>query len=144
MLQPSLTSESYPTPKKLENLEEAARLLGKDEHFSRVPLTTFFSGGQNAAGISMRPNQGSGHEPTGLNDGSKNLIAVTYLADAWNWGAEVFCGCEVRYVEKAADGRGYIVYFVRHDKGRAAFKEMHTQLFWVKAVCIARCTRILA
>ncbi|KAL3490041.1 hypothetical protein BJX62DRAFT_238495 [Aspergillus germanicus] len=133
MLQPSLYPESYPAPKKLEHLEEAARLLGKARHFSRVPLTTFFSGGQNAAGISMRPNQGSGHEPTGLNDGSKNSVAVTYLADAWNWGAEIFCGCEVRYVEEAAYGRGYIVYFVWHDRGRGAFSEMETQLFWVKA-----------
>ncbi|KAJ0422037.1 FAD/NAD(P)-binding domain-containing protein [Aspergillus carlsbadensis] len=132
MLQPSPYPATHPTPKKLEHMEETARLLGREMHFFRVPLTTFFDDGRNSAGISMRPNLGSGHEATGLNDGSKNSIPVTYLADAWNWGAEIFCGCEVRYIEKAADGHGYIVYFAWHDKGRAAFGESGTQLFWVK------------
>ncbi|KAL2793364.1 hypothetical protein BJX66DRAFT_338968 [Aspergillus keveii] len=133
MLQPMPYPNIHPSPKKLDHLHEAARLLGKEKQFSRVPLTTFFSDSRNSVGIAMRPNLGSGHEATGLNDGSKDSIPVTYLADAWNWGAEIFCGCEVRHVEKAADGRGYIIHFVWHDKGRAAFKEMETQLFWVQA-----------
>lgn len=83
----------------------------------------------------MYANTGSGHETTGLNDGSKNSVATTYLADAWNWGAEIFCGCEVRYVEKDVDGNGYIIHFAWHGSGRSVFSEnFKEQLFWVKAV----------
>lgn len=85
----------------------------------------------------MQANQGSGHESTGLNDGSKNSVPVTYLADAWNWGAEIFCGCEVRYVEKAAK-QGYTVYFSWQGKGRDCFREdTEAHLFWVTAVCFS-------
>ena len=84
----------------------------------------------------MQPNRGTGHECTGLNDGSKNSVAVTYLTDAWNWGAEIYCGCEVRFVQKAPKGKGYIVHFARHGAGRSAFSDdFQHQLFWVKAVC---------
>lgn len=83
----------------------------------------------------MQANRGSGHESTGLNDGSKNSVAVTYLADAWNWGAEIFCGCEVQYVEKSADGVGYTIHFAWHGPGRSSFKDdFKEQLFWIKAV----------
>jgi hypothetical protein len=81
----------------------------------------------------MCANQGSGHESTGLNDGSKNSIPVTYLVDAWAWGAEIFCDCEVRYVER--DGDSYLVHFAWHQKGRRIFAEDGmAQLFWVRAV----------
>ncbi|KAL2831638.1 hypothetical protein BJY01DRAFT_260427 [Aspergillus pseudoustus] len=133
MLQPSPYPDSRPNPKKLDHLNEQATLLGREATISRVPLTTFFESGRNSAGVPMRSNAGLGHESTGLNDGSKNSVAVTYLADAWNWGAEMFCGCEVRYVEEAQDGRGYTVYFTWHDTGRVVFAEAEIQLFWVKA-----------
>lgn len=126
----------------MRHLEECAQLLSQDDNsrgkvkstFSRTPLTTTFQAGRNSTGVAMQPNQGSGHESTGLNDGSKNSVPVTYLADAWNWGAEIFCGCEVRYVERGV-GRGYTVYFSWRGKGRDCFKEdMEAQLFWVTAV----------
>lgn len=129
----------------MRHLEEYAQLLSQDDSansrgkvkkstFSRTPLTTTFQAGRNSTGVAMQPNQGSGHESTGLNDGSKNSVPVTYLADAWNWGAEIFCGCEVRYVERGV--QGYTVYFSWRGKGRDCFKEdMEAQLFWVTAVC---------
>ncbi|GIK07468.1 hypothetical protein Aspvir_003134 [Aspergillus viridinutans] len=133
MLQPSAYPEDHPRLNKLEHLREQSRWLGKGQSFYRVPLTTFFHGGRNNAGVAMQANSGSGHECTGLNDGSKNSVATTYLADAWNWGAEIFCGCEVRFVEKAP-GKGYIVYFAWHGSGRSVFNEdFKEQLFWVKA-----------
>ncbi|KAL4894560.1 FAD/NAD(P)-binding domain-containing protein [Aspergillus ambiguus] len=134
MLQPSPYPEDQPKLRKEKHLKEQAKYLGKDKNFYRVPLTTFFSRAQNAVGVAMHPNGRTGHECTGLNDGSKNSLTVTYLSDAWNWGAEIFCGCEVRYIEKATDGKGYIVYFSWHCKGRAVFEdEFKSQLFWVRA-----------
>jgi hypothetical protein len=135
MLQPSPYPKNYPKLKKLEHLRHESKLLGKSKNFYRTPLTIYFHDGQNNAGVPMQANRGSGHESTGLNDGSKNSVAVTYLADAWNWGAEIFCGCEVQYVEKSADGVGYTIHFAWHGPGRSSFKDdFKEQLFWIKAV----------
>ncbi|KAL4741653.1 hypothetical protein BDV11DRAFT_212863 [Aspergillus similis] len=129
-LQPSTFPANLPTPTKTQHLEETAK--AQNWKFSRVPLTTFFRPGRNNSGVSMCANQGSGHESTGLNDGSKNSIPVTYMVDAWVWGAEIFCDCEVRYVER--DGDSYLVHFAWHQKGRRVFGvDGMTQLFWVKA-----------
>jgi len=83
----------------------------------------------------MQANTGSGDECLGLNDGSKNTVATTYLTDAWFWGTEIFCGCQVQFVEQNPNGNGYIIYFALHGSGRETFKEEYKQqLFWVKAV----------
>jgi hypothetical protein len=37
----------------------------------------------------MHASTGSGNDTTGVNDGSKTTTLVTYLSDAWNWGAEM-------------------------------------------------------
>jgi hypothetical protein len=133
MLQPSTYPENS-TPSKLEHLSKESRWLGEKGNFYRVPLTIFFHNGRNSAGVPMQANRQSGHECTGLNDGSKNSVATTYLADAWNWGAEIFCGCEVQFVEKT-DGGGYTIYFAWHGSGRSVFTDhFKEQLFWVKAV----------
>ncbi|KAL4811603.1 hypothetical protein BDW67DRAFT_179441 [Aspergillus spinulosporus] len=130
MLQPSTFPASLPTPTKMEHLEETAK--EENWRFSRVPLTTFFQPGRNSSGVFMFANQGSGHESTGLNDGSKNSVSVTYLVDAWAWGAEIFCDCEIRYVERYEDS--YLVHFAWHQKGRRIFAEDGmAQLFWVRA-----------
>jgi hypothetical protein len=135
MLQPSNYPEDAPVLNKLRNLEAQSKWLGGKENFYRVPLTSFFTKTRNKAGVEMQANEGSGNESTGLNDGSKNSIPTTYLTDTWNWGAEIFCGCEVRFIEKALDDKGYIVHFAFHGKGRQSFSEaFHNQLFWVKAV----------
>ncbi|KAJ5169647.1 uncharacterized protein N7500_002430 [Penicillium coprophilum] len=132
MLQPS-TYPDTSTPNKLEHLQEQSKWLGGKESFNRVPLTISFRNGPNNAGVPMKASKRSGHECTGLNDGSKNSVATTYLADAWNWGAEIFCGCEVRFVEKT-DGAGYTIHFAWHGSGRSVFRDdFKEQLFWVKA-----------
>ncbi|CAG8906406.1 unnamed protein product [Penicillium egyptiacum] len=132
MLQPS-TYPKNSTPNKLDHLQKESKWLGGKENFYRVPLTIFFRNGRNSAGVPMQANRQSGHECTGLNDGSKNSVATTYLADAWNWGAEIFCGCEVRFVEKT-DGGGYTIHFAWHGSGRSVFADhFKEQLFWVKA-----------
>ncbi|KAJ4144416.1 hypothetical protein LMH87_003300 [Akanthomyces muscarius] len=83
----------------------------------------------------MSPSTLTGQDTTGINDGSKTTTLVTYLTDAWKWGADIFCECEVRYVEKASDELGgYIVYFVSHDSPRARFQDdIYSELSWVHA-----------
>ncbi|KAL4940401.1 hypothetical protein BDV06DRAFT_20342 [Aspergillus oleicola] len=132
MLQPSTypNSKVYPELPKTKHLRDATSWLGEESNFFPTPLTTTFEEGRNVAGVLMQANEGSGNETTGLNDGSKNSIPVTYLVDAWNWGAEIFTACQVRYVEESADGAGYVVHFVWKERGRILFGE---QLLWVKA-----------
>jgi hypothetical protein len=136
MLQPSTYPEEFPRLKKSELLREQSMLLKQEHNFYRVPLTTFFHNTRNSVGVAMRANRGSGHECTGLNDRSKNTVATTYLADAWNWGAEIFCGCEVKFLEQYPGNGGYVIHFSWHGSGRSEFKDdFKNQLFWVRAVC---------
>lgn len=135
MLQPSTYPEEYPSLSKLEHLQKDSKRLGTGDNFYKAPLTTFFRDGLNNVGVPMQENKGTGNESTGLNDGSKNSVATTYLADSWNWGAEIFCGCEVKFVEKDPEDNGYIVHFAWHGSGRSRFtNNFKEQLFWVKAV----------
>lgn len=135
MLQPSTYPEEFPSLSKFEHLREDSRRLGTGANFYKAPLTTFFHDSRNNVGVRMQANAGSGHESTGLNDGSKNSVATTYLADAWNWGAEIFCGCEVKFIEKDPDEKGYIIHFAWHGSGRSVFADhFKEQLFWIKAV----------
>ncbi|KAL4963269.1 uncharacterized protein BDV14DRAFT_202097 [Aspergillus stella-maris] len=134
MLQPRTypNSKKHPPLAKTQNLRDAASWLGEQSKFSRIPLTMTFDQGRNTAGVLMQPNEGSGNECTGLNDGSKNSIPVTYLVDAWNWGAEIFTGCQVRYVEENdGEGEGYVVHFAQKERATAVFGE--ERVSWVKA-----------
>lgn len=133
MLTPTPYPESSPPLKKLEALQRQARVMGQEHNFYRVPQTTFFHAGRNIAGVEMKASTGSGQECTGVNDGSKNTVLATYLADAWYWGAEIYCQCEVRYIFKAKEG--YIVCYAWHGAGRGEFEEAHLEkLMWVRAV----------
>lgn len=135
MLQPAAYPDTYPPLKKLEVLEKQAKAMGQSQNFYRVPQTTFFHDGVNNAGVEMKASTGSGQDCTGVNDASKNSVLVTYLADAWNWGAEMFCECEVRYVEEDRERGGYIVFFAWLGGERQAFKDdIFQKLMWVRAV----------
>jgi len=89
MLQPAPYPESFPQLPKLTLLENQAKQLGVHDRFFRPPQTTRFVDGLNAAGVQMKKSTLSGQDSTGVNDGSKSSTLVTYLADAWNWGAEM-------------------------------------------------------
>jgi hypothetical protein len=135
MLEPAPYPSTYPHLKKLEVLEKQAKILGQSQNFYRPPQTTFFHNGPNAAGVEMKASTGSGQDCTGVNDGSKNSVLVTYLADAWNWGAEIFCSCEVRYIEEDRERGGYIIFFAWLGGEREAFEDdVLEKLMWVRAV----------
>ncbi|KAL9066065.1 MAG: hypothetical protein Q9157_007266 [Trypethelium eluteriae] len=140
MLEPETYPENLPEPLKLKLLREQTDLVRKygrkegwDPKFYRVPQTTKFADGRNSTGIEMKASTLTGQDSTGINDGSKTTTLVTYLADAWNWGAEIFCECEVRLIKKHPK-EGYLVFFAWHGSRRDAFKEeMLHDLMWVHA-----------
>ncbi|KAI9686139.1 MAG: hypothetical protein M1822_003794 [Bathelium mastoideum] len=140
MLEPSPYPEELPEPLKLRMLRkqadvvrEEAKKEGWTPKFYRVPQTTKFVEGRNSTGVHMQASTLTGQDTTGINDGSKSTTLVTYLSDAWNWGAEIFCQCEVRFVKKHPV-EGYLVFFAWHGSRRDAFqRELHHDLMWVHA-----------
>ncbi|KAF2103993.1 cholesterol oxidase [Rhizodiscina lignyota] len=134
MLQPEPYPEDFPPLPKLELLREQAKLLGEESNFKRVPQTTRFENGPNNVGVQMQGSNLTGMDSTGVNDGSKSSTLVNYLSDAWNWGAEIFCECEVRYLKKHPTEEGYLVYFAWHGAKRGMFKDnIHHDLMWIHA-----------
>ncbi|KAK0727899.1 hypothetical protein B0T26DRAFT_148745 [Lasiosphaeria miniovina] len=132
VLEPETYPDDWPSLPKLNMLQKQAESLGFGDKFRKVRQTTRFRNGPNSCGVEMSPSALTGQDCTGVNDGSKTTTLVTYLADAWNWGAEMFCECEVRYVEKAEDG--YRVFFAWHGRNRGFFKaNLHGDLMWVHA-----------
>ncbi|KAH6850734.1 hypothetical protein B0I37DRAFT_397020 [Chaetomium sp. MPI-CAGE-AT-0009] len=134
VLDPQEYPAEWPELPKAKLLQKQAELLGLGNKFKRVRQTTRFINGPNSCGVEMSPSSLTGQDATGVNDGSKNTTLVTYIADAWNWGAEMFCECEVRYIEEDKNGEGYRVYFAWHGRNRGLFKaNLHGDLMWVHA-----------
>ncbi len=133
MLEPTQYPLSFPKLPKANLLKKQAEFMSCEEKFYRVPQTTRFEDGPNSTGVFMRASTLTGMDATGINDGSKTTTLVTYLSDAWNWGAEIFCECEVRYVTKASEREGYIVYFAWHSGNRGRFPGFYHDLMWVHA-----------
>ncbi|OLN81041.1 Cholesterol oxidase 1 [Colletotrichum chlorophyti] len=134
VLEPEKYPKDFPKLHKLETLEKQAKLMGWGDKFDRVPQTTRFQDGENSTGVYMKASTLTGQDTTGLNDGSKSTTLVNYLSDAWNWGAEMFCQCEVRYVTEAKGRGGYIIHFAWHGGKRGNFKDLfYEDLMWVHA-----------
>ncbi len=137
MLEPEKYPADWPALSKAEMLKRQAAALGFSGKFHRVRQTTRFKNGPNSAGVQMNASTLTGMDSTGINDGSKSSTLVNYLADAWNWGAEMFCECEVRYIVKLPDDdvrKGYLIYFAWHGRNRGHFKaNLHGDLMWVHA-----------
>jgi hypothetical protein len=134
VLEPEEYPADWPELPKATLLQLQAERLGLGHKFKKVRQTTRFRNGPNSCGVEMSPSSLTGQDTTGVNDGSKNTTLVTYVADAWNWGAEIFCESEVRYIEKVENGDGYRVYFAWHGRNRGLFKaNLHGDLMWVHA-----------
>jgi len=135
VLEPALYPENFPRLLKTDMLKKQAEQMCCGDKFKLVPQTTRFADGPNSTGVFMHASTLTGMDATGINDGSKSTTLVTYISDAWNWGAEIFCECEVRQVAKAPGDRGgYIVYFAwragRRDRFMPGF---YDDLMWVHA-----------
>ncbi|KAI1197280.1 glucose-methanol-choline oxidoreductase [Nemania serpens] len=134
VLEPEEYPKDWPELPKLKLLERQAQYLNMTDRFRRVKQTTRFRNGPNSCGVEMSASASTGQDATGLNDGSKTTTLVTYLADAWNWGADMFCESEVRYITESPNNDGYLVYFAWHGGNRGHFKaNFHEDLMWVHA-----------
>ncbi|KAI9780055.1 MAG: hypothetical protein M1839_007037 [Geoglossum umbratile] len=134
VLEPEPYPCDFPKLPKLGLLEKQAVAIGLEKKFYRVPQTTRFRDGPNPTGVEMRASTLTGTDLIGVNDGSKSSTLVNYLSDAWNWGAEIFCECEVRFIKKDAQGQGYTIFFAWRGSKREKFREhFHRDLMWVRA-----------
>ena len=134
MLQPVTYPEDWPELSKDNIFRSQAERLKMAESYKKLPQTTRFHDGLNSTGVFMTASTLSGQDSTGVNDGSKTTTLVTYLADAWNWGADLFCECEVRHITEAEGRPGYIVYFTRHIPGHTRSSDPSPwDLMWVYA-----------
>ncbi|CAK7209459.1 hypothetical protein SBRCBS47491_000450 [Sporothrix bragantina] len=134
VLEPEAYPADWPKLPKLDLLEKQAEALDMGDRFYRPKQTTRFRNGPNSCGVEMSASSLTGQDCTGINDGSKTTTLVTYLADAWNWGAEMFCECEVRYIEKDEHRGGYLIFFAWHGCNRGHFRgNIRGDLMWVYA-----------
>jgi hypothetical protein len=148
MLQPETYPEDLPRIQKQQVLQQQADAVGLGKYFTAVRQTVAFREKTNAAGMHLNASKLTGQDSIGLNDGSKNTVLTTYLAEAFNFGAEMcvinlflicastdeiysYCGCEVRYIRKHPSG-GYIVFF-RDNASKLSFGPFKEKLHWVHA-----------
>ena len=89
MLQPESYPEDLPRIKKQTVLRQQAAAVDLVDQFSAARQTVAFRGKTNVAGVTLKASKLSGQDSLGLNDGSKNTVLTTYLADAFNHGAEM-------------------------------------------------------
>lgn len=118
-----LGSNPYPQQrvplKKTAMLERMAEGLGKPFHLPSINVT--FEAGENAAGVHQPACTGCGDCVTGCNVGAKNTLLMNYLPDAKRWGAEIYTGIDVRWVERSGDA--WAVRYHLLDAGRGRFGE---------------------
>jgi cholesterol oxidase len=119
MLRPVALPAHLDVP-KVTALETSAKALGLP--FYRPPINVTFEtppGGVNHVGVPQRACILCGDCVAGCNHGAKNTVAVNYLPDAHNHGAEIYTRASVVRVGKV-DGR-WIVHFRILDAGQEQF-----------------------
>lgn len=94
-------------PRKLKALEATAREMGRE--VSRVPLHIAFEERVTEQGVVQKACTQCGDCMGGCNVGAKTTVHGTYLTDAVNHDAEVFCGIEARRIERGDDGLWRVV-----------------------------------
>jgi cholesterol oxidase len=108
----------WPELNKLRAMEKAAGAFGVP--LSLPPLNVSFEAGHNPAGVWQPACNLCGDCCSGCNTGAKSTTLMNYLPDAEARGAEIFCGAQVRFVEKL-NGGGWSVAYDPVALGRANF-----------------------
>ena len=123
MLKPKAYPAAFPPLAKLNALEQSAQAFlatTPNASFYRPPINVNFDiKGPNHVGVEQQPCNLCGDCVTGCNHAAKNTVLMNYLPDAHNFGAEIFCECAVRWVERA--GGKWVVHFAALDEGREKF-----------------------
>lgn len=118
-----LGSTPYPQDRvplaKTAMLQRQAEKLG--HKFTLPPINVTFEAGVNEAGVEQPACTGCGDCVTGCNVGAKNTLLMNYLPDAHRWGAHIFTGVDVRWVEPSGGAWGVRYHLL--DAGRGRFGE---------------------
>jgi cholesterol oxidase len=118
-----LGSTPYPEARhplaRTEMLRRQAAALGHE--LTLPPLNVSFEAGVNGAGVEQPACTGCGDCVTGCNVGAKNTLLMNYLPDARRWGAAIFTGVDVQWVERSGDLWGVRYHLL--DAGRGRFGE---------------------
>ncbi|HVV37349.1 MAG TPA: GMC family oxidoreductase [Acidimicrobiales bacterium] len=119
-----LGSTAYPQERsplaKTTLLQRSAAAL--NEPFLLPTINVTFDDRVNAAGVEQPACNGCGDCVSGCNTGAKNTLIMNYLPDAQRWGAKIFTGVDVRWVERCANGKWNVQYQVL-GAGRGRFGE---------------------
>lgn len=119
MLSPTPYPTDWPTLPKLEAHARSAEQMG--ERLVRLPINVSFEDHTNPFGVEQSKCSLCGDCVTGCNHGAKNTVAMNYLPDAWNHGAQIFCEVEVSRVEARDDGL-WAVHYTPLGRGCEAFE----------------------
>ncbi|HEY2951983.1 MAG TPA: alpha/beta fold hydrolase [Verrucomicrobiae bacterium] len=123
MLKPKPYPDAFPVLAKLGALEKSAQSFlanTPNATFYRPPINVNFDvDGPNHVGVQQKACVLCGDCVTGCNHSAKNTVLMNYLPDARNFGAEIFCQCAVRWVER--EGDKWIVHFAPLGEGREKF-----------------------
>lgn len=117
MLRPTPYPAEMPRLPKLAALEKAGAFL--EEKCYRPPINVTFKDGVNHVGMWQSACTLCGDCVTGCNHTAKNTLAMNYLPDARNHGAEIFTEVEARWLERS--GNQWVVHFRWVGSGQEAF-----------------------
>ncbi|KST66741.1 alpha/beta fold hydrolase [Mastigocoleus testarum] len=117
MLKPTPYPENYPPLKKLEALEKSAQYL--NQPFERPPINVNFEDGINHVGVEQQACNLCGDCVSGCNYKAKNTVAMNYLPDAKNHGAEIYTQVSVSWIQKQ-DNR-WLIHYQLLENGRETF-----------------------
>lgn len=120
MLEPAQYPEGapgYPELAKAKAMKTSAAAMGFPFVYPDINVT--FADRVNKSGVSQGACKNCGDCVTGCNHGAKNTLLMNYLPDAFNHGAQIFCGVEVSHIARSGDG--WAVYYDIHGVGRPAF-----------------------
>jgi cholesterol oxidase len=87
---------------KFAGMRRAAEASGRPVQLP--PMTISHSPGPNAAGVMQYACRHCGDCWSGCNVGAKNTVGITYIADAADHGAAVFCESRAQSISKTASG----------------------------------------
>ncbi|MED4286452.1 GMC oxidoreductase [Priestia megaterium] len=122
MLKPTPFPYNYPKLKKLDALENSASYMGVENKFYRPEIAVNFEEfdeGVNHVGAKQNPCVNCGDCVSGCNFAAKNTIAMNYIPDAHNFGAEIFTHASVSHIEKKDNY--YLIYYYPLNEGRELF-----------------------
>jgi cholesterol oxidase len=91
---------------KYQALHSTGRALGKEP--VAAPVVVSFEDTVNPAGVAQPACTGCGDCCGGCNVGAKNTIALTYLPDAAQHGAQIFTHAKVRHITKDERGTWHV------------------------------------